>query len=213
MEEKLDFIYRRRSVRKFADQPLPDEHLRQIIQAATYAPSGKNIQNWNFVAVMNKEKIAGMAKAVEDKNALLCKYLSDPAKIKAFQGMLPYATVFKHAPAVILIYAGPYPTIADDLLAAGIMNQTEALEYAYPNPGIQNIAAAMENLQLAAAALGYGTCWMTGPTYAAKEISEYLGFRKEGYQLAAMTPLGVPAGETPAAPKRKPVEDILTIIE
>jgi len=154
---KLDFIYQRHSVRKFKDQPVAAEHLQEMIKAATYAPSGKNLQNWHFVVVTNKEKIAAIANLVMAKNEKLAGYIKDDAKAKALR--------------------------------------------------------ALENLQLAAANLGYGTCWMTGPTYAAQEISEYIGFTKAGYFLAAMSPLGVPDEGKWAYPPRKPVEEILTIIE
>lgn len=209
----LEFIYQRHSVRKFKEQPVEPAHLQEMIKAATYAPSGKNLQNWHFVVITNQEKIAAIAELVAKKNENLAGYIKDEAKAKAVRAMVHYHTVFKAAPVLILVYAGPYPTIADDLLAAGIMPASEALEYAKPNPAIQNIAAALENLQLAAANLGYGTCWMTGPTYAAKEISEYIGFAKEGYFLAAMSPLGIPDEGKWSYPPRKPVEDILTIIQ
>jgi len=71
----------------------------------------------------------------------------------------------------------------------------------------------MENLQLASAQMGYGTCWMTGPLYAKEEITEYIGFQKDGYFLAAMTPIGVPVDGDIKSPPRKPVGDVLTIIE
>lgn len=120
--------------------------------------------------------------------------------------------MFKGAPVLILVYAGQYETIADMLLSDGVMPREQAQKYAAPNPGIQNIAAALENLLLAAASLGYGTCWMTGPTYAAEEISEYIGFKKAGYYLAAMTPLGVPASDKVSSPPRKSLEEVATFI-
>lgn len=208
----LDFIYKRHSVRQFTKDQVPEQTIKELIKAATYAPSGKNQQNWHFVVITNQEKISEIARIVERKNAALCTYLCDEAKIKGLKASLAYQTVFKAAPVLILVYAGPYDTVADMLLADGIMPREQAIEYAKPNPGIQNIAAAMENLLLAAASLGYGTCWMTGPTHAAEEISAYIGFSKEGYYLAAMTPLGIPASDKLSAPQRKPVEDILTII-
>ena len=210
--KELEFIYKRHSVRNFKDQAIPVEDLRQIIKAATYAPSGKNKQNWHFVVVTNANKIAEIAHIVEQKNAQLAHYLTED-QAKKFAGMLPYQTVFKNAPTVILVYAGPYGTIADDLTTAKIMDNKEVLQYAKPDPGIQNIAAAMENLQLAAANLGYGTCWMTGPTYAADEISEYIGFSQPGFYLAAMTPIGLPAQEPASYPKRKSVDEVTTWIE
>jgi len=209
---EFEFIYKRHSVRQFKEQPVPEQIIRDLVTAATYAPSGKNQQNWHFVVVTDKQKIAEIARIVEAKNAELSTYLKDEAKIKAFKGFVGYHTVFKGGPALILVYAGPYETIADMLLADGIMAQVEAMKYAKPNPGIQNVAAALENLQLAAASIGYGTCWMTGPTYAAQEISAYIGFNKEGYHLVAMTPLGIPATDTLSSPPRKPLEEVLTII-
>ncbi|TWH45618.1 nitroreductase family protein [Sporomusa sp. KB1] len=208
----LEFIYKRHSVRQFTEEQVPEQTIKELIKAATYAPSGKNRQNWHFVVITNKKKIAEIARIVERKNAELCTYLCDETKIKGLKGSLPYQTAFKVAPVLILVYAGPYYTIADMLLADGIMPREEAIKYANPNPGIQNIAAALENLLLAAASLGYGTCWMTGPTHAAEDISAYIGFNKEGYQLAAMTPLGVPAADKVSVPPRKPVEDVSTFI-
>ena len=56
----LDFIYKRHSVRKFSNKKVPLEDIKEIIKAATYAPSGKNLQNWHFVVVNNKNKINDM---------------------------------------------------------------------------------------------------------------------------------------------------------
>jgi len=209
----LDFIYQRQSIRRFTDQPVDDADLEAILTAATYAPSGKNLQNWHFVVVKSKETIEALAAIVARKNADLAALLP-PDKAKSLSNMAPYHTVFKYAPVVILVYAGPYPTVADDL--AGIdrpLATAAATDVAAGCPGVQNAAAALENLLLAAAALGYGTCWMTGPTYAAAEITAYLGFDKPGYHLTALTPLGIPAGEKSANPRRKPLNEVVTIIE
>lgn len=210
--EKLAFIYQRQSVRNFTDEPVKAADLEAMITAATYAPSGKNKQNWHFVVVKGTEKITRLAEIVAAKNEALTAYL--PAdKAKALRGMVAYHTVFKKAPLVVLAYAGPYPSTGDDLQAAGIMAAEDVAEYQQTHAGIQNVAAAMENLLLAAASLGYGTCWMTGPTYAAKEITEFIGFNKPGYRLVAMTPLGVPAPGNYANPARKPLEEVLTIVD
>lgn len=210
--DQLQFIYNRKSIRSFKAEAVPTSDIEQIIKAATYAPSGKNRQNWHFVVIKDRAKIDSIVKAVQQKNSELAEYLTE-AKRAAFLGMVNYHTVFKGAPVLVLAYAGPYPTVADDLAEAGIMEAVDVAAFRRPNPGIQNIAAAMENLHLAAAALGYGTCWMTGPTYAAEEIDELIGFNKPGYYLAAMTPLGVPAEGKYTNPPRKSVTEVLTIIE
>lgn len=209
---QLQFIYNRVSIRSFKDDVIPNADIEEIIKAATYAPSGKNQQNWHFVVVKNREIIAGIVKAVQEKNAELAEFIPE-SKQKAFRGMVNYHTVFKGAPVLVLAYAGPYPTVADDLTEAGIMKSEDIAFFRQANPGIQAVAAAMENLLLSAAALGYGTCWMTGPTYAAAEISRLVGFDKPGYYLAAMSPLGVPAEGKYANPPRKSIAEVLTILD
>ena len=111
-----------------------------------------------------------------------------------------------------MAFVGPYPVPADDMVAGTGLTQQEIDALKQTKPGVQNVAAAMQNLLLAAAALGYGTCWMTGPTYAGPEIAQLVGFSKDGYHLAALTPLGVPAADG-ASPPRKPLSAVLTIVD
>ena len=209
---ELEFIYRRRSVRKFTEAPISDDVIQLLIDAAIHAPSGKNLQNWHFVVVRNKATIEQMATVVEKKHEMLLPYIPDIEKRKAFKGMVGYNTVFRNAPAVVLVYAGAYPVPADDLFAGPGLTQQEIETMRKAQQGIQNVAAALENLHLAAAALGYGTCWMTGPTYAGEEISQLIGFKKDGYVLVALTPLGTPAGGG-SSPARKPVAEVLTVVD
>lgn len=210
--QQLEYIYRRRSVRKFTEQNISNEVIEQLIDAAVHAPSGKNQQNWHFVVVRNKQLIQDMVKLVEAKHEKLLAFIPDAEKQKLFKGTVGYHTVFKNAPVVILAFAGPYPVPSDDLVAGPGLTQQEIDELKQTKPGIQNVAAAMQNLLLAAATLGYGTCWMTGPTYAGPEIAKLVGFNKDGFSLAALTPLGMPAADG-ASPPRKPLAEVLTIID
>ena len=57
----LDLIKTRRSIRRFKPEPIEDETIYKIIEAGTWAPSGKNNQPWKFVVIKDKtikEKIA-----------------------------------------------------------------------------------------------------------------------------------------------------------
>ena len=153
-----------------------------------------------------------MSKAIEEKGKKMVEGL--PAeKSKDFLKYLPFYSFFAKAPVTVLVFVGPYPTTGADLLRAKNAPEEEIAALEKHNPGIQNVAAAMENLLLAAANLGYGTCWMTGPNFAAEEIREVVGFHKEGYYLAAMTPLGVPEEKELWSPERKPLEEVLDIME
>ncbi|AOY78378.1 nitroreductase family protein [Clostridium formicaceticum] len=210
--DNLAFIYKRHSVRQFKNQDVPHEDILEILKAATYAPSGKNTQNWHFVVLKNKKKIQELAKIIEDKTHEIANYTEDDKLKKGVLKFLHYHTFFKDAPVLILVFAGPYSIGSYDLLKQ-VGKIEEAKEILKSAPGIQNIGAAMENLLLAAAAKGYGTCWMTGPNYAAREIETALGFEKEGYYLAAMTPLGLPEKEELNSPPRKDLQEVITIIE
>ena len=53
MNEVIRTILSRRSTRLFKEDPLKDEELEQILEAAKYAPSGANQQPWNFTVVSN----------------------------------------------------------------------------------------------------------------------------------------------------------------
>jgi len=65
---------------------------------------------------------------------------------------------------------------------------------------IQSVAAAIQNLLLAAYAEGLGACWMTGPLYSEEEINKLLGMQDK--RLQALIPLGYPAS-LPPAPQRR----------
>ena len=130
---------------------------------------------------------------------------------KNFTKFVRFSTLFRKAPVLILVYAGPYIPTGLDVLQQINASTEEIHNLLRPNPAIQNIGAAVQNLMLAATHMGYGTCWMTSSNYAAKEIEAFVGFEKEGYSLSLLTPLGVPDGEL-KSPSRKPVEEIMTII-
>ncbi len=57
----LELITRRRSIRKYTDQAVTDEQVRQMLEAAMAAPSGSNLQPWRFVVVRRSELKAALA--------------------------------------------------------------------------------------------------------------------------------------------------------
>ena len=57
----LKVIQDRRSVRKYRGDPIPEDVLLRVLEAARWAPSGKNFQPWKFILVRDsalKEKLA-----------------------------------------------------------------------------------------------------------------------------------------------------------
>jgi len=59
----LDVIQARRSIRKYKEDPIPEEVLRRVLEAARLAPSGKNLQPWKFIIVRDIELKEQLARA------------------------------------------------------------------------------------------------------------------------------------------------------
>ena len=67
MNEVIEMMKTRRSIRKFKPEALPDEIIEQIAEAGTYADTGKNLQSPIIIAVTNKQlrdKIAEMNRKI-----------------------------------------------------------------------------------------------------------------------------------------------------
>lgn len=57
-----DAIRKRRAIRRFKPDPIPDEILCRILEAGRLAPSSKNSQPWHFIVIRNKETLKELAK-------------------------------------------------------------------------------------------------------------------------------------------------------
>jgi len=57
----FEAVYSQRAIRKFKNEPVSDEILRRVIEAATKAPSGTNKQPWRFLVVRDFEKRSRIA--------------------------------------------------------------------------------------------------------------------------------------------------------
>ncbi len=55
-------IFERRSIRKYTDQPIPDEHVEKLLMAAMAAPSAGNQQPWEFVIIRDRKILEGITK-------------------------------------------------------------------------------------------------------------------------------------------------------
>ncbi|MGL5717860.1 MAG: nitroreductase family protein [Paraclostridium sp.] len=209
----LSFIYNRKSVRKFKDTPVPKEDIMELLKAATFAPSPKHQQNWHFVVLQNKELINEIADIVDkrhDEIGALAKTEKDNKTHMAFK---KYYSAFRYAPVVIVVYGSPYKMIEHKILKENGASEDTLNTLVSAQSGAQGIGAAVENFLLAATEMGYGTCYMTGPTHSKAEIENLIGFDKPGYELMSMISLGVAEDSTPPQPPRKPLEDVVTFID
>lgn len=139
----LEIIKKRRTIRKYLDKPISEEHINLILDAARWAPSAANLQPWQFIVVKGKflkNRIQGL---VEENRQLTISQQVEPFK----SGFSRYETSWiSEAPIHIVVCADPRRT-------APHANGEETYKYA--------AGAAIQNLMLAAFSLGLGTCWLT----------------------------------------------------
>lgn len=209
----LDLIYNRKSIRKFKDEEVPKEDILKMLEAATEAPSPKHQQNWHFVVLTNREVINEMADIVTKSHEKIGELAKTEKDRKIHMSVIKYYTCFKNAPVVIMVYGSEYKMIEYKILKENNAPQEVLDVLVSPQSAAQGIGAAVENFLLAATEMGYGTCYMTGPTHAKTEIEKLIGFDKPGFELMSMISLGVAEENTPPKPPRKPLEEVVTFID
>lgn len=181
-----DVLCARRSVRTFAKKDVADSDIRKILQAAHIAPSGSNQKNWHFIVIKSEDVKNRMREVVIERvEGLVGKMNSAKAKSE-FRGYSQYFTFFADAPCVIAVVMKPY-----DSTSARILKMYEKNTIYSSTAGLQGVAAATENMLLAAAALGLGACWMTGPLIAKEALEKILNINAPD-ELLALVPIGYP---------------------
>jgi len=65
--EVLDAIRTRRSIRKYRSEPIPEEKLRTILEAARLAPSAANRQPWRFIVVQDVDRKKALARVADNR--------------------------------------------------------------------------------------------------------------------------------------------------
>ncbi len=201
-EAFLELVRGRRSIRKFRQDPLPREALRRVIEAASWAPSASNRQDWEFRVVTSSSVKEKMQDIVRSRwESVLDKSSSEVIK-EELQKYVSLFDWFSHAPALIIISAKRPESFLYHILgdAAGDVAGTDI-----------SAAMAAQNLMLAAHASGIGSCCVTGPLAAQEELKELLEIGK-GRKIVCLIALGYPA-EQPEAPLRKSVERVSKYIE
>ena len=189
MNEILKNIYARRSVRSYSEKKVPEETIREILQAGTSAPNGMNTQALRFAVLENKERIgyySGVAKELF-KAGITMKHPKDEPIPENIQGLIktlsnPDFHLFYHAPVAVFVFAHP-----------SALTPTE------------DASTAVENMFLYARSLGIGSCWIG----FAGSLAHSPEFLKEcqapsDYKLVAQFILGYPKGEFPEGKRHEP---------
>lgn len=96
--ELFETVEKRRSIRKFKPNPIPDKNLKKILEAGRLAPSGGNRQPWSFIVVRKpetKKKLAAVAnlqRFIADADTVLIA-LGDPAVSKSLYKQDPMIAI------------------------------------------------------------------------------------------------------------------------
>lgn len=194
----LAFIEQRRSVRAFTEQPIPDSHIKILLQAANQAPSAHNQQSWRFIVVRGDSK-KQLAKLVTSQAAQV------PRPASALLRMAALSII--GAPVVIaVVNTGDLISRGANLFKAG----HDTTHDFFRTMEIQSSAAAVKNLLVAAASLGLATVWLGILFLIKNEILDFLGEPKG--EFMAVVPVGY-AARSGTGPKKVPVEHVVKYLD
>jgi nitroreductase len=176
-------IQGRRTIKQFRSDPIPEETLWRILDAARWAPNHRLTEPWR-IAIIGTQSREALADALASQTASS----QDPsvvakAKEDARQKVMSSPVLF----AVTCRLAGNPAQQVEDLAA---------------------VCAAVQNLQLAAWGEGIGTHWNTGRVTRLPETGALLGLSERDEQLVGFLYLGYPA-QVPEPPKRRPIQDFV----
>lgn len=189
-------IYTLRAMRRLKTDPIPDEDLRYIVEAATMACSPGNSQPWKFLIVTDekrKQRIAQVYREIGDKvikEGALASGLLDNEMEKVYQNALILVDGLQNAPALILC-------CLEGHAQGGGINQSTYYGSIYP---------AIQNLMLAARAKGLGSTMTTLHKAREQDIKDILDI-PDDVATIALIPLGYPQGRW-ARPRRKPQQEV-----
>lgn len=188
MNETISTILKRRSIRAYKPDRVDDESLELVLEAGRYAPSAMNQQPWHFTVVRDP--------ALLEKLEVSCKTVFLESDVEALREVARRDdfSVFYHAPTLVIV-----------------TGDTNALAPRY------DCTLAMQNMMLAAASLGIGSCWMHSimmlhSTEKGKEVFRDMGvsFPEKHVPYAAAV-FGYSAIPLPEPEPRKP--GTVTIID
>ena len=182
--------------RRFTDDPVSDEVIQRILEAGgVRAPSGRNTQPWRFIVIRDaaiKQKIGDYYRRACEEAGIGQEPIPGLSR-KVNESVTHLALHMGDAPVLILVCC-EYPT--EDAAGSSTLLTGSSI---YP---------AVQNLLLAARALGLGTALTTVHSMFEDEIKALLGI-PPNVQTVALIPLGYPSPEERfGGSRRRPVSEV-----
>lgn len=191
------FVQGRRSVRAFSQRPVPAEIVRDVIEAAGWAPSPHGRQPWRFAVVeaFERRKALADAMAVSWREQLQFDG-QDQAMVE--HRLARSRERLERAPVLIVpcLYLDDLDIYPDD--------DRQSAEHIM---AIQSIGAAIQNLLLRVYAAGLDAGWMCAPLFCPEIVRDALGL-ETALHPHALIPLGY-AAQDPVRRPRRPVDDLI----
>ncbi len=195
--EFFEIIRGRRSVRAFRPDPLSRAQIEAVLEAARWAPSPHGRQPWRFVVVESAEARARLAAAMgAEWRRQLALDGQDEATIEA-RFRRSHARI-TGAPVVIV------PCLYLEDLDVYPDAERQAAE---TTMAVQSLGCAVQNMLLAAYAMGFDGGWMCAPLFCQPAVRAALGLA-ETLHPHALIPLGYPARD-PVRRPRRPLEELV----
>ncbi len=187
----FEAMYAQRAIRRFKPDPVPQEVIERILAAAVRAPNGGNRQSWSFIVIRDPAIKAKFGEwYLESWQTSYVPNLGQTTPTPTMQSAEHLAYHLADAPVLIL----------------GCVRRSQGRL-----PGLSQwgtIFPAIQNLMLAALALGLGTVLTTMHVFHEAEAKELLGIPEE-IDTACLIPLGYPAeGEHFGGARRRPIADV-----
>ena len=164
MMDILDILTSRKSIRRYKPDPIPDEMLDKILEAARWAPTGENYQPWRLIVIRDpetKKKIGALAKQGSGSRMTAWQCLGEMQK--RFEDI---KDPVKRAEVLRFMYSGEVSEFAKNApvviaVIGSLMEGSVDVPY--------DLSACVENILLEAHSLGLGACWVHGPVASSRD--------------------------------------------
>ncbi len=191
MNETLQTIKNRRSIRVFTKEEVYDGQIAVLLEAANEAPSAHNQQSWRFIVLRGQKK-----QELSDMVTTRSDGFPRPASTLLRMAARSIAT----APVVIAV------ANTGGLIAHGTelfrVDKEMANDF-FRTMEIQSSAAAVENMLLAATSVGLATVWLGILFLIKNEVLQFLG--EPAGEFMAVVPVGY-AARSGSGPQKEPFE-------
>jgi len=197
MQDFYDFVQSRRSVRNYREKLISRDQITRILAAGMWAPSAHNAQPWRFFVLESIEKKRQLAEAM---GALFRRDLEKDGETAETIELVVNESIerFSTAPLLVLV------CLSMDTMDEYSDERRQQAEFVM---GVQSVAAAIQNILLAAHAEELGACWFCAPLFCQGIVQETLKIPSDVYPQALIA-LGEPA-ESPLTPPRRRLEEIV----